>query len=122
MTQNSMKIAVPSTLPGGLESNVETRFGRCECFTIVEISDSKIASVTVKENGARNAMGGAGPAAVASVSEQGAQAVIGADYGPNALRALQQAGIIMYGYPSPKTYSVKEMVTLFLDEKLPKLG
>jgi len=122
MTQNSIKIAVPSTSPGGLESNVETRFGRCECFTMVEILDSKIASFTIKENEARNATGGAGPAAVATVSGEGVQAVIGADYGPNALRCFQQAGIIMYGYPSPKTYSVKEMVSLFLEDKLPKLG
>lgn len=120
MTEQFIKIAIPSIAPGGLDAQTRPYFGRCDCFTIVELQNALIKSVKVLENPFHNATGGAGPGAVTLLSNEGVQEVIGADYGPNASNALNMAKIGKFGYPSDKSYLVKEMITLYLGHKLPK--
>ncbi len=112
-------IAVPSQMPGGLEAQIDTRFGRCSVFTIINLENNSIGAVKIVTNGGNSAMGGAGPVAVQTIAQEKVNCVIGGNYGPNAANALQQAGIASYG-TQPGT--VSEIVALYLANSLPKIS
>jgi len=118
---NSETIALPSMDEQGLSSAVTTRFGRCPFFTIVKLTNGKIDEVRVVENVAKAAMGGAGPVAAQQMSQEKVATVIGGNYGPNASRALNQAGISTFG-PLEKDGSVKEVLDAYLAGQLPKVS
>ncbi|MBD3383969.1 dinitrogenase iron-molybdenum cofactor biosynthesis protein [candidate division KSB1 bacterium] len=84
-----MKIAVSAT-GGSKAAKVESRFGRCAYFVIV---DSETMKFTAFTNPAGNAPGGAGPAAVQEIHKHGAEVVLTGQVGPQAERALQAADI-----------------------------
>jgi predicted Fe-Mo cluster-binding NifX family protein len=44
------RIAVPSELPGGLGAQRAGHFGRCACFTLVDVADGAVKEVEVLEN------------------------------------------------------------------------
>ncbi len=84
-----MKVAITSTGPT-LDSPVDPRFGRAAYFIIV---DTDTMEYQAFPNPAVNATGGAGTMAAQFVASQGAQAVVSGEVGPNALAALQAAGL-----------------------------
>ena len=86
-----MKVAITSTGPT-LDSPVDPRFGRCAYFIIVDTDTMEFQAIP---NPAANATGGAGTMAAQFVASQGVQAVVTGEVGPNALAALQAAGIGM---------------------------
>ncbi|MBR9691230.1 hypothetical protein GOV06_00415, partial [Candidatus Woesearchaeota archaeon] len=57
--KKSIKIAI-SAAENDLESDVDSRFGRCPYFLIVEIEDKKMKHVKAIENTAAAQAGGAG--------------------------------------------------------------
>jgi predicted Fe-Mo cluster-binding NifX family protein len=123
MSQDELKIAVPSFAPGGLEALVNTRFGRCEFMTIVTVENGQIKEVNVVQNQGMAAMGGAGPMAAQLIAKEGAKVVIGANYGPNAANALNQGGIKTFGYPMDKgELTVKQMVELYLSAQIQEIS
>jgi predicted Fe-Mo cluster-binding NifX family protein len=87
-----VRIAVSSTGPG-LESEIDPRFGRCECFVIVD-SDSMEAEAVSNPN--VMAAGGAGIQTAQLVADKGAQVVLTGNCGPNAFQTLQAAGLEVY--------------------------
>lgn len=116
------KIAVPSVAPGGINAEINTRFGRCEFFTIVSVEDGKISEVEIVNNPGNQAMGGAGPAAAQKVAQEGATIVIGGNYGPNAGNALKQGGIKSYGQPpQDKGFTVKVAIDSYLNGSLNRI-
>lgn len=119
MINKNVKIAIPTTTSDGLNAQVTRRFGRCPYFTIISVKDGKIDEVNIIENSATKAMGGAGPMAVQLIVGTGATVVAGADYGPNASGALNQGGVSSYGYPNDPNITVKTLVELYLQDKLP---
>ncbi|MHA1720516.1 MAG: NifB/NifX family molybdenum-iron cluster-binding protein [Promethearchaeota archaeon] len=119
MVEKTIKIAIPSVSSDGLNAQVTRRFGRCPFFTIVSLKNGEIDEVEIIENSGASAMGGAGPMAVQLVVGAGAKAVAGADYGPNASGALSQGGVSSYGYPNDPNITVKGLVELYLQDKLP---
>jgi predicted Fe-Mo cluster-binding NifX family protein len=123
MSQERIKIAVPSFSPGGLEAKVNSRFGRCDFFTFVTLEHGEIKEVNIVANQGMNAMGGAGPLAAQLVSNEGGTVVAGANYGPNAANALNQAGIRTFGFPSNVTnLTVKQLVELYLKNQIPEIS
>ncbi len=86
-----MRVAITSTGPT-LDSPVDPRFGRCAYFIIVDTDTMEFQAVP---NPAVNATGGAGTMAAQLVASHGVQAVVTGEVGPNALAALQAAGIGM---------------------------
>jgi predicted Fe-Mo cluster-binding NifX family protein len=116
------KIAIPCFNPGGLEGIVNTRFGRCECFTIISLNDNQIANIKVILNQGFNAMGGAGPMAAQTIANYGVKTVIGANYGPNAANALSRGNIETYGYPMGKSnLKVSDIIQMYVGNQLPKI-
>lgn len=46
-----MKIAVPSEIPGGLDSKMCEHFGICPLFTIITLTNGEISDVCIEDNG-----------------------------------------------------------------------
>lgn len=94
-----MKLIVTATAPE-LEAPVDPRFGRGVYFVVVDTDTLKWQA---HENQGVNAAGGAGSQAAQFVAQQGADAVISGDFGPNAYIALAAADIKMYLLGTSKT-------------------
>jgi len=87
-----MKIAISSP-DGKLDTPFSPRFGRCEYFIFV---DGETREWEAKDNPAASARGGAGPQAVQFLANNGVEAVISGQFGPNAFTSLEAAGIQAY--------------------------
>ena len=87
-----MKIAI-SSIGNNLDSDVDSRFGRCNTFIIVDTESLDFQSVS---NGAVGSAHGAGIGAAQVIANLGVKAVLTGHVGPNAHMALSNAGIQMF--------------------------
>ena len=87
-----MKIIVTATAPE-IEAPVDPRFGRGAYFIVV---DTETMHWQAHANQGVNAAGGAGSQAAQFAAQQGVEAIISGDFGPNAYIALAAAEIKMY--------------------------
>lgn len=87
-----MKIAV-ALKASTARSEIDPRFGRCAYFLFHE---TETEEQTIVENPAAQASGGAGTQAAQWLADQGAQAVIAAEFGPKAQSALDAGGLETY--------------------------
>ncbi|MCK5387908.1 MAG: NifB/NifX family molybdenum-iron cluster-binding protein [Candidatus Izimaplasma sp.] len=110
-----MKIAI-SSLENKEFSKVSDRFARCEYFIIY---DHDSLSFTAVINTAKDAGSGAGGKAVKILGDLNVDIVLAPELGPKALEALKAFEIRSYQYPREKT--VKEVLYLFYEKKLPEL-
>ncbi len=83
-----MRIAISSTGPD-LDAQVDPRFGRCQCFVVV---DPATEELEVLDNEAAMMSGGAGIQAAQMVANSGVDAVITGNLGPNAADTLEATG------------------------------
>jgi len=72
-----MKVAITST-GNTPESELDQRFGRCECFVIY---DTETNSIEFIPNPGKDALEGAGPASVQIVASRGVEKVISGEFG-----------------------------------------
>lgn len=87
-----MKIVI--TAEGNdLSAPTSPRFGRCSTYIFVE---TETMAVEARPNPAVSASGGAGTRAAQFIVEQGAEAVLTANVGPNAMQVLLAAGVPVY--------------------------
>lgn len=86
-----MKVAV-SAEGNKLESMMDARFGRAAYFII---ADAETMNFEALDNAAASA-GGAGVTAAQRIVDQGVEAVITGNVGPNAMRVLNAADIALY--------------------------
>lgn len=110
--KSNMKLIVTATAPE-LEAAVDPRFGRAAYFVVV---DTATMDWQAHENQGLNAAGGAGSQAAQFAAQQGVEAVISGDFGPNAYIALAAAEIKMYLFGPSKT--AREAVANFTAGKL----
>ena len=87
-----MKIVVTAN-GQGLEAPTSPFFGRCPWYVLVETETLECETIA---NPAQSAAGGAGIQAAQYLVQQGAQAVISGNVGPNAFQVLRAAGIPVY--------------------------
>jgi len=107
----TMKICITST-GTSLDSNVDPRFGRCPYFIIYDIDTDTFEAI---DNASRQAVGGAGIQAGQFIASKNAGAVITGNFGPNAYRVLQTAGIKTYSQVSG---TVKEAIEKYKSGQL----
>lgn len=110
-----MKIAITSQ-GDDLNAPVDTRFGRCAYFIII---DPETESFEAVSNPAVDAMGGAGPQAAQTIADKGAQVVITGNVGPNAFQTLKAANIKIYQGASG---TVKETLAKYKAGELKELS
>jgi predicted Fe-Mo cluster-binding NifX family protein len=87
-----MRVAV-SAQGDTLDAPASPVFGRCPFYVFV---DSETMSFEARPNAAMNMGGGAGIQAAQFVVQQGAQAVLSGNLGPNTYEVLQAAGVPSY--------------------------
>jgi len=92
--EGTIMLAVPSSGDGGLEAERSGHFGRCDCFTIVEIADGEVQAVQVIENLPHTDGGCLGP--VNLLASSGVTALIVAGIGGRPLAGFTEAGIDVY--------------------------
>lgn len=85
------KVAVTST-GQELESQMDSRFGRCAYFAVVDPS----GSMSVVSNDARELSNGAGIQAAKQIIDMKIGTVVTGDVGPNAFRVLSAAGVRVF--------------------------
>ena len=90
-----MKIAISST-GKDLESEIDTKFGRCPYFLIVEIENKEIKSVQAIENVAAGQMGKAGITSAEIIAKEKVEAIITTNLGPRAFSVFEQFEIKIY--------------------------
>jgi predicted Fe-Mo cluster-binding NifX family protein len=106
-----MKIAITST-GKTLDSQVDPRFGRAACFIII---DTETTNFNAIDNENIAAGGGAGISSAKIVIDNGAEAVLTGNCGPNAERTLTASGVKLY---TGITGTVAEVIELFKSGKL----
>ena len=96
------RIAVATDEKNGLEDTVSNVFGRAPTFTIVDVENEKIISVSVLENPALSYSHGAGPIAIKTLIDDAVTVVIANELGVGASEILKQHNII-YIQAEPST-------------------
>ena len=84
-----MRIAISATGPS-MDAQVDPRFGRCQCFLIVNTDDMSFEAI---ENPNSALGGGAGIQSAQLMAGNGVQSVLTGNCGPNAYQTLSAAGI-----------------------------
>ena len=87
-----MKIAVTAN-EKNLDSNVDSRFGRCSYFLIVDSDTMNFESIS---NESAMTSGGAGIQAAQKIVNTGSKVVLTGNMGPNAFQIFDSTGIKVY--------------------------
>jgi len=108
-------IAIPSDLPGGLDAGLGQHFGHCDIYTIVEAKGREILAVRTLENVPHQQGGCMAP--VNHLASNGVNVLIAGGMGMRPLMGFQQVGVQVYhGSGAP---SVGHAVQAFLMGSLP---
>jgi predicted Fe-Mo cluster-binding NifX family protein len=110
-----MKICV-SASSGSLDANVDSRFGRCPYFVIVDSDTMEFNAIT---NDSSNAAHGAGIQAAQTVANMGVNLVITGNVGPNAFNVLAASGMKIVTGASG---TVREAVEQYKNGQLTEVG
>ena len=86
-----MRIAI-SAVEASLDAEVDTRFGRCRFFIIVEPDTMQFESVS---NSSAMTSGGAGISAAQMIIGKGVEAVLTGNCGPNTCQVLSSDGLMV---------------------------
>ncbi len=110
-----MKIAISAT-DNTLDASVDSRFGRCAWFLVV---DSETMEYEAIKNENADAASGAGTSCAQLVLEKGANTVISGRVGPNAHEVLKQGEVTIF--IAPQDSSVRETIQKCVDNQLPQM-
>lgn len=110
----SIKVAVPSENPGGMDAAMSMHFGHCDVYTIVEMSDGAIQKVSTLENVPHVEGGCMTP--VRHLAEIGIKALLAGGMGMRPLMGFQQAGIDVFFAGNQST--VGQAVQAYMDKGL----
>lgn len=113
----SIKIAVPSVQPGGLEAGLSMHFGHCDLYTLIEADEAtgKIVSSETVPSCAHEHGGCLAP--VQYLADKGVNVLLAGGMGMRPLMGFMQQGIKVYHSGTETT--VGGAAQAFLDGKLP---
>ncbi len=103
------RIAISVQRHWGLESELDSRFGRAPAFVIVDLATKQVLAEL--DNGFANDPQGAGTGAAAQMSGAKVDSVISGRFGPKAYEALNRLGIEMW--LAPEGITAKEVLNQF---------
>lgn len=94
------RIAVPSTVPGGLEAEVGAHFGHCDLYTIIDVENGAVKAVSTLPNVPHQQGGCMAP--VQHLAGNGVNMLIAGGMGMRPLMGFNQMGIeVYYGAGAP---------------------
>jgi predicted Fe-Mo cluster-binding NifX family protein len=111
------RVAVPSEAPGGLTARRSGHFGRCECFTVVEVEGETAVAVEVIDNLPHQDGGCMRP--VLLLAENGVDAIVVDGIGGRPLLGFHQVGIAVHAGDGA---DVQSAISAFARGSLPELG
>jgi predicted Fe-Mo cluster-binding NifX family protein len=111
------RIAIPSELPGGLDAQRAGHFGRCACFTLVDVADGEVKEVEILQN-APHVEGGC-MAPVLVLAEHNVNAIVVQGIGGRPLMGFNQVGIAVL---AGEGTNVRTTVDSYLGGGLPEVG
>ena len=110
------RIALPSTNPGGLDSELGQHFGHCDLYTIINVENGRISSVETLPN-VPHVQGGC-MAPVNHLAGNGVDTLIAGGMGMRPLMGFNQVGIdVFFGGDARK---VEDAVHAFMNGTLVK--
>ena len=112
------RIAVPTIGTGGLDGQRSGHFGHCDVFTLVDVEDGEIKSVTTVPN-QEHVQGGC-MVPVNLLAEHKVNALIVGGIGMRPLMGFRQAGIEVYHDETRP--EIRPVVEDLIAEKLPLIG
>ena len=115
---STIRIAIPSNNPGGLEAGVSEHFGHCDIYTLVDVRDGQAVQVSTLDNLAHEEGGCLAP--VRHLAEHGVAALVAGGMGARPLQGFHQAGVKVYYGGGRRT--VAEAVTAFVNNQLIAFG
>ena len=111
-------VAIPSSLPGGLDAPLGAHFGHCDLYTLVKVKDGQVDEVQTVPNVPHQQGGCMAP--VQYLAEQGVTALIAGGMGLRPLMGFHQVGIKVFFGNGAQT--VGEAVQAFVADKLPQFS
>lgn len=108
-------IAVPSNSPGGLEARVSAHFGHCDLYTLAEIDEDGLKSITTMPNPPHQEGGCLAP--VQLLAARGVKKLLAGGMGRRPLMGFDQVGIEVFLSRDHET--VGAAVTAYLNNDLP---
>jgi predicted Fe-Mo cluster-binding NifX family protein len=111
------RIAIPSEMPGGLEARRSGHFGRCECFTMVDVAGGKVGEVEILHNAPHTEGGCMAP--VLLLAEHNVDAIVVDGIGGRPLMGFNQVGIAVHAGVGG---DVQTAVQAFIQGGLPVVG
>ena len=93
-TAATVRLAIPSELPGGLDAARSGHFGRCACFTLIDVAGGDIGQVEVLTNAPHTEGGCMAPVLV--LAEYNVDAIVVDGIGGRPLTGFNQVGIAVY--------------------------
>ena len=109
-------VAIPSTLPGGLEAALGAHFGHCDLYTVVKVEDGQVKQVQLLPNVPHQQGGCLAP--VQHLANNGVQVLIAGGMGLRPLMGFNQVGIQVYYGGQSET--VGQAVSAFTQGALPQ--
>ena len=91
---SSYLVAIPSAMPGGLDAAMGMHFGHCDLYTIVEVENDAIKSVSTLPNVPHQQGGCMAP--VQHLASNGVNKILAGGMGMRPLMGFQQVGIEAY--------------------------
>jgi predicted Fe-Mo cluster-binding NifX family protein len=116
-THTKTRVAIPSEAPGGLDARRSGHFGRCECFTLVDVSDGEVGEVHVLTNAPHTEGGCMAPVMV--LAEHMVDAIVVDGIGGRPLMGFNQVGIAVH---AGRGDDVQTAVHAFIAGGLPVVG
>jgi predicted Fe-Mo cluster-binding NifX family protein len=113
-------IVVPTSKEGGIQSYINTRFGRTELFTLVKIKELKIISINIINNIAIQSLNRIGVQVASLMKDHNVTDAIVRKIGNNLFSMLKQLNIRIY-YVDSEKITVKNALDLYLTGKLKEL-
>lgn len=110
-----MKICITAK-EGNLDAELDPRFGRAQVYIIYDTGNKEIKLL---ENDNVNVSGGAGTSAAQLMTNEGVEAVISGNFGPNASTSLKALNIDMY---TSSVDSIKNVIEKFNKGELIKVS
>ena len=90
----TIRLAIPSAAPGGLDCELGAHFGHCDCYTVVDVADGRVAAVNTLQS-VPHVHGGC-MAPVEHLAGHGVSALVAGGMGLRPLMGFAQVGITVY--------------------------
>jgi len=113
-------IVVPTIKEGGIQSYINSRFGRTELFTLIKLKELKITAIKVISNIAIQSLNRIGVQVASLMKDHNVTDAIVRKIGNNLFSMLKQLNIRIFCAESEKI-TVKNALDLYLNGKLKEL-